>query len=180
MLGAMRMLRAHLDHLPPGEGGVIAEFRNRIPSFLWGFAVAWYALVAAFTWIVWRQGPPQDAAPSVIYGALALFWFAGIVIASMALAAPCIRVVVRPWRVEVQSRYPFRTVQESFRPADLSPAEVVDSVDSDGDPYFCVTVRAKGDRAFTLEEGHHRPACESTARRFNRAAGLAPRPDSFR
>lgn len=180
MLGAMGNLRANLDPLPPGDGGVIAEFRNRTPSFLWGFSVAWLAMVAAFAWLAWDPGPPRDVSPAVLYGALVLFGFAGIVVGSMALAAPCIRVVVRPWRIEVESRYPLRTVRESFRTVDLAPAEVVDSVDSDGDPYFCVTVRAKGDRAITLEEGHHRPSCESTARRFNRAAGLAPRPGSFR
>lgn len=180
MLGAMGTLRANLDPLPPGDGGAIAEFRNRIPSFLWGFSVAWHAVVLAFTALVWEQGPPKDVAPSVIYGALALFWFAGLVLGAMALAAPCIRVVVRPWRIEVESRYPFRTVRESFRTIDLSPAEVVDSVDSEGDPYFCVTVRAKGDRAITLEEGHDRLSCESTARRFNRATGVAPPPGSFR
>lgn len=172
----MQILRANLDPTPPGDGGVIAEFRNRIPSFLWGFSLAWQVLVAALTWLVWAQGPAKDVAPGVLYAALALFWFAGIVLASMALATPCVQVVVRPWRIEVRSRFPFRTVRESFRTIDLAPAEVVPSVDSDGDPYYCVTVRAKGDRAFTLEEGHHRPACEATARRFNRAAGLRPRP----
>lgn len=176
----METLGANLDRPAPADGGVLADFHNRTPAFLWGFALFWYAMVMAFTWLVYAQGPPEGVAPSVIYGALALFWFAGIVIVSMALAAPSVRVVVRARRVLVASRYPFRTVRESFRPAELEPAEVIDSVDSDGDPYFCVTVRARGDRAFTLEEGHHRPSCESTARRFNRAAGLVPRVALFR
>ena len=176
----METLGAGLEHPSRADRGARSEFHNRIPAFLWGFAVFWYAMAMAFTWLVLDPGPSRDAAPSVIYGTLALFWFAGIVVVSMALAAPSVRVVVHPGRVRVTSRYPLRTVEESFRTAELQPAEVVDSVDSDGDPYFCVNVRARGDRVFTLEEGHHRPSCESTARRFNRAAGLGPRPGSAR
>ncbi len=37
--------------------------RNDIAVFLWGFMAVWWAMLLAFTWLVWRDGAPPGLAP---------------------------------------------------------------------------------------------------------------------
>jgi hypothetical protein len=82
----------------------------------------------------------------------------------------CIQVELLPDKsVSILRRYPFRQEQYIVRGSDLTPAQIVQSQDGGGDPYFFVRVFIPEGKAFDIAESHDRNYCESACIRFNKA-----------
>jgi hypothetical protein len=152
-------------------------FRNRMAAFLWCFCAVWLAMLGAMTWVLLRDGAPAGTSPALVHGGFVLFWLAGAGGAAWAASRPCFRAQVDPaGGVELIWRYPHRAVRRSLPPGSVGPATVVESEDSEGDPYFHARVEAPGGSSFDLAEGHDRERCERACERFNDALRLDATP----
>ena len=69
--------------------------------------------------------------------------------------------------VSIAQHYPFRTVTRSIARTDMRPAEVVESRDDEGSPYFFARIALADGTTFDLAESHSRHLCESKAASFN-------------
>jgi hypothetical protein len=143
-------------------------FQNRSAAFLWGFAAVWLAMLMVFSYLVVRDGPPSGYSQSVTAMVLALFWLGGLGLGAFVVSKPCIRVRVdQGGNVSATWRYPHRVVRRVFLAETVLPAQIVESLDSDGDPYFRVRVTTSRGESIDIAEGHSRVACERTCERFN-------------
>jgi hypothetical protein len=146
-----------------------AIFRNRLAAFLWGFAAVWVTMLLAMTYVALRDRPPEGiSVPMVVI--MAVFWVAGIGLVAFVSTKPCFFVTVdRDGRVSATWRYPHKVVRKVLPVASVRPAIVVDSRDSDGDPYFHARVNTIDGEPIDIAEGHSRVDCEQACERFNSA-----------
>ena len=134
------------------------------------FAAAWLSMLAAMTRLLFTEGVPGETA--LISGIFALFWIGGVGLAAYVSSKPCTTVSVeRDRRVSCTRRYPFRVQRWRLGAGAVSPAVVVESTDSEGDPYFYARIAGE-DESFDLAESHGREYCEAACERFNSALGV--------
>lgn len=127
-------------------------------------------MLLAFTWLFVRDGAPPDTAPLLLAGVLCLFWCAGIGISAWAFGHPLIHVEVRSrGRVHVRKRYLLRLVERQLGQRDSAHAELVETRDSDGDPYFHAGLIVSGEHELDLWEGSDRAHAMAEVERFNTA-----------
>lgn len=147
-------------------------FRNRMAAFLWGFTVVWLGMVATFTWLLFTDGAPEGTSPLLMRAVLGAFWLAGFgLVAWVSGKAITMVTVERDRSVSCTRRYPFRVERWSLPASDVSPAELVESKDSEGDPYFYARIYESNGRIVDLAEAHDRERCENACKRFNEAIG---------
>lgn len=158
------------------------KIRNDIAAFGWIFSAVFLLMCLLFTYILIRDGTsniqiypsdiPEYYPPWVMPLVLAAFWLAGIGLGNYVASNPCIAIEVQQDKsVVVVNRYPFRRVVRHIKDRDLSPAHVIESTDSDGDPYFRVIVGGPDGFTVCLAEGHDRGRCASVCAEFNDAIG---------
>jgi len=145
-------------------------FRNCIAAFSWGITAVFMLVVVAMTCVLLRDGAPSGYSPLLMVGVLGLFWLAGLGVAAHVARQPCVRVTVHPeGHMTITWRYPVWMVTRDVPPAEVPPAAVVESRDSDGDPYFHAQVVLTDGTPVDLTEGHDREACRAACDRFNAA-----------
>lgn len=158
------------------------KLRNNTAAFGWGISLLFLAMCSAFTYILFRDGYSSiqiyptdnpDFYPSwFMPAALAAFWACSFGAAYYFAKKPCIRVEVLPDKsVSMIKRFPLQKEVQVFQASELSAAQVVEEKDSDGDPYFMVTITHAGEKTIAIAEGHVRQVCEEVATRFNAAIG---------
>ena len=147
-----------------------ARFHNRSAVFLWILAAAWLLLLAVFTCIFHRDGTPAGHSNGVILAVLILFWMSGAWLASLVASRPLLVVTADGADgIRATWRFPHRVVRRAIGKARLRPAQVVDSEDSDGNPYYFARVHATEGESIDLKEGRDRQGCENACARFNDA-----------
>ncbi len=148
------------------------EFHNRAAAFLWGFAVVFLGFAVALSWVLWRDGPPAGYAWPFTIGVGLVGWLTGGGFAAYACGKPCVRVTVESGvRVTVVWRYPLKTVVREAACSTLAAAQVVETRDGDGDPYFMVRWAWPGGTDVVVVEGRDRQRCEALCARLNAAVG---------
>lgn len=153
---------------------------NRVAAFAWAFSAFFLLVVAAFTFLLIRDGPPPGYSATASGALLAAFWLVGLGLAAYASSRPQLRVSMEPGGVTVVTwRYPLRRLSRTVPPEQLGSATVVRSQDDEGEPYYSARVALADGTAIDLLEGHDRDSCDAVCRRFNeslaRHRGLAPR-----
>lgn len=143
-------------------------FQNRLAGFLWGFAAVWLTMLLAMTYVVLRDGPPEGSSVSTVVIVMGLFWIGGIVLGVFVSTKPCIFVTLEGSnRVSATWRYPHKVVRKVLPAASVLPAAVIDSRDSEGDPYFYARVNTIDGEPIDITEGHSQKDCEQACERFN-------------
>lgn len=160
------------------------KLRNNIAAFGWGLSAAFLLICTMFTYILIRDGSSNIS----IYGpdtleiypvwfmpmVVAVFWLVGVGFAIYVARKPCTAIEVRHDKsVLVLTRYPLTKSVCNFSARDLSAAQVVESTDSDGDPYFRVAVTGPNGFSICIAEGHDLGRCASVCSEFNVAIGKA-------
>ena len=148
--------------------------RNRMASALWIFAAIWMTFLAAMTWVVVRDGPPDGHSLAATAAIGAIFWAAGIGLSTWACTFRVLRVDVSDsGALDVVWRSPLRVERRRVEARDVPAAVVVDGKDSDGDPYYHCRVTLADGAILDLAESHARQPIEETAARFNTATRQA-------
>lgn len=141
---------------------------NRVAIFAWIFAGVFLVMVAVFTALLVRDGPPPGYSATAMSALLAAFWLAGLGLAAFASSKPYVRVAVTPDGLTVVTwRYPFSRVSRTVRTERVMPATVVESQDDEGAPYFLARATLADGTTVDLGEGHDRDTCEDLCTRFN-------------
>lgn len=148
--------------------------RNNAALFAQGVMVAWLALLAVFTWLVGRDGAPQGLSGTLTAALLAFFWLGGLAGAAWAFNRPRVSLeVAADGSLRLDNTHRLRRRREVIAPGSLAAIDLVQTTDSDGDPYFTCWLRLRDGRSFAVAEGHGRQALEGDARRLRAAMGLA-------
>lgn len=156
----------------------MVAFRNHKAVFGWVFAAIFVLFAGAMTYVFFRDGPPAGYSQLLIAALLALFWLFALAGFGFAASQPCVTVSVFPARdVRVAHRYLFRRAERLVPRAEIEPAQVVESRDDDGDPYFYARATLGDGLRIDLAEGHDRESCDSICRRFNAILSIGP-PDA--
>ncbi len=144
-------------------------FSNRKAAFLWGFAAVWMTVLILMTYVLFRDGPPDGYAMPEASLVAGLFWIGGLGFVVYVASKPCISVTIDPAGAAVCWRYPHKVVRRTIPAAGIVPAQVVESRDDEGEPYFYARVGAAEAGIVDLHEGHSRSDCELVCARFNAA-----------
>lgn len=148
-------------------------FSNRGAVLTWGFALAWWAMLLAMSWVFVRDGAPEGYAPELLLLVMVFFWMGGLVLAVFVSSTPCYRVKVFAGQgMQVTWRYPFKCVRCYISIDDISLPTVVTGADSEGDPYFYARLNC-ADRVIDLKEGHDADACKQVCAQFAAALTAA-------
>ena len=135
---------------------------------IWAFTLVWLGMLCAMSYVFYRDGVPEGYSHAVTTGVLAIFWIAGFGLAAFAASKPCFLVTINDRQaVTAVWRYPHRRVHKDFHRQQLRPAQVIDSRDSDDDPYYFARVHTSDGKSIDLAEGHSRITCETACARFN-------------
>lgn len=141
---------------------------NRVAIFAWAFASVLLVMVAAFTALLVRDGPPPGYSAEAMSALLAAFWLAGLGLAAFASSKPYVRVAVTSGGLTVVTwRHPFSRVSRTVPTSRAMPATVVESQDDEGALYFLARTTLADGSTVDLGEGHDRDSCEDLCRRFN-------------
>ncbi|MEO7728186.1 MAG: hypothetical protein ABIS45_13095, partial [Burkholderiales bacterium] len=103
---------------------------------------------------------------------LGAFWIAGLGASAFAASRPCIRAVVNSGGARVLWIYPFSRTRRDLHRSELDIAQIVESRDGDGDPYFFARTHLRGGPDVNLFESQNRTACEAVCMNFNAALGV--------
>jgi hypothetical protein len=158
------------------------KIRNNIALFGWGMSTVFLVFCGLFTYLVFRDGagniqinPPCNTnvyAPWFIQLILGTFWLTGIGVAFHLWHKPCVNVAVQPdGSVIITQRYPFSTERRTIHASMLHAAEVRESTDSEGDPYFECLLTLTDGSTFTIAEGSVRKQCDVACALINTAIG---------
>lgn len=143
-------------------------FQNRRAVFLWGFAALWLGLLAAMTWVTVRDGPPDGYSVHATLVVGAFFWLFGLGLLVFIADKPCYRLSIRTdGRAELHWRYPFHVKRRTVAVEQLTPAEVVETRDDEGDPYFLARVRSLDGDIIRIAESAARQECEQACDKLN-------------
>ncbi len=127
-------------------------YTHFFPLFLWLFVTVWLGMLGVFTHLYIKEG---DLPGTGVWGPylIAAFWFAGVGVAAYCFSQPIVRVVVQKQQIRVFEIYPFKVIRESLPLDAFTISDVKTRKDSDGDPYFEVTISFK-DKELPLFGGH--------------------------
>ncbi|HEY1143464.1 MAG TPA: hypothetical protein VGE68_05460 [Sphingomicrobium sp.] len=138
--------------------------RNRAPMFVRGFMLTFLMGVSLMTYVALRDRPPEPHKwwPLI----MAAFWACGAfgLYFSLNQEVAVLRID-GPRSIQVERGKAFR--RESLW-TDHARFWIVESTDSDGDPYFKLTMDAPGG-ALVVREGHHKPALEDLLKKVEAA-----------
>ena len=145
-------------------------FRNHKAAYLWVFMAVFMTLVAAMSYVFLRDGPPPNYSMALMSAILGGFWIGGLAGSSFVASKPCVTVTVQPHSsVRIVHRYPFRRDQQEVHNNQIENAQVVESCDDEGDPYFFARAKLFDGSSVDLFECHDRQSCEAACARFNQA-----------
>lgn len=150
------------------------KMRNNKAVGYWGIATAFLAVLIAMSYVLLRDGAPEGYPESLVMGLFLLFWAGGIGAAGYAYSHPRVEATVEPGTVRVVRRYPLRTRRDVYGPGDLGEARVVETKDSDGDPYFVLRLSTLSGDTIDLAEGHSREECDAALAGLEEALGRRP------
>lgn len=146
-------------------------FSNRSAVFIWGFSLAWWLMLLAMSWVFVRDGAPDGYSPELVLLIMAIFWLGGLGLIAFVAGKPCYLVkVIAGEGIQVTWRYPFKVVQHYVTIDQITLPSVVESTDSEGDPYFYARLKLDG-LVVDLAEGNDRKACELVCEQFAKALG---------
>lgn len=146
-------------------------FRDTIAVVIWAFTALWLCGVGAMVYLLWRDGVPDTEPRWLVYVLVPMFLLVAPLLARFACTQACTLVRVHAdGVVEVTQRFPHRVLRGRFPQSQLAPAELLETRDSDGDPYFYCQL-ALGHPfpgPVTLAQGG-RAHCVAAQSRFNAA-----------
>ncbi len=150
-------------------------FRNCKAAFLWGFMAVFITFVALMTWVLFRDLSNSKSHGFWQAAIMGVFWVAGLGFSAFAARRPCVSVAVQAGTVRIVHRYPFSREQREVLPGEFESARIVESRDSDGDPYFHARACLNDGSYVDLFESQNRERCEAVCERFNAAVAGSPR-----
>jgi hypothetical protein len=161
--------------MPIGGFSVMVTFRNHKALFLWAFMAIYIGLVAAMSYMLIRQGPPQGSSVVSTITIMTVFWIGGIGGTIFVSNRPCVILKVEPnFTVHILHRYPFRRCQRVVDNQEIELARVVETLDSNGDRYFIGRASLIDGTSIDFIESHHSESCEEVCKSFNQAVfGIA-------
>ncbi len=110
---------------------------NRIVWFIWLFTMVYAVGFFAMLYLLSRDGLPPDDSAFKVTVFVALF-LSGLGILVWQSCTRCTTSVTQleNKRLLIVAQYPFMRLSHELAPRDAQPAIVVETKDSDGDPYF--------------------------------------------
>ncbi len=150
-----------------------ARFHNRVAALLWGFAAVFRLFVGAMSFVLIFDGVPpgfrEDMVAVIMFG----FWVAGLAFAQYAANRPCVRVSINAdASATIRWTYPFSRTERVVPFSEIVAVDLVDSHDSDGEPYFYSRVRLQDGITIDIAEGHRRSVCRARCEKMSVLLGF--------
>ncbi len=141
-------------------------FHNRRAAVGWVFMAIWLGMLTIITWLFLRDDGFHQFSRPVEAGIILMFWVFGIGGAAYLFSHPLIRLVRRGDSLIVTERWLLRRRDCTVAIADLAPPRIDETVDSEGDPYFCCILDLPGGRAVAFSEHNRRAPAEEAILAF--------------
>jgi hypothetical protein len=145
-------------------------FKNCKPAFAWGIALFCVFVAAAMTFLFLTKGPPDGYTPQTMTTILAVIWVFLLGGTSYAFSQPCTLLTVPQCKtIRVVLLYPFGRQVHHFLKSETKPALLVETKDSEGDPYYkaAFTLPGRDPLTIVLFESHDKQTCQDKCNQFN-------------
>jgi hypothetical protein len=109
---------------------------NQTAVFGWVFVGLWLSILAAFTELIVREGGFGQFAAPIEFGLLSIFWVFGIAAARYVADKPIVLLEARMDGLRLIQRRLWRVEATSIPYNPPPKIALVQTVDSEGDPYF--------------------------------------------
>ncbi|MCB0364459.1 MAG: hypothetical protein H6624_03625 [Bdellovibrionaceae bacterium] len=136
------------------------KIANRVPLFAQIFMALWMGLLALFTYVFYRDGGFPGQEPFAV-SLLFVFWVFGLGGCGWAFSQPLITVVVDSKGVTIFRRHLWWVEARRASVQEVAVSDVIETTDSEGDPYFKCTIALQGDGPLVFVEAHDRQRVES-------------------
>lgn len=140
--------------------------RNRTAWFGWGLMMVWLTMLGIVTGLVAREGSFGDMPPLMGLGLLTLMWVFGAGFGLFFFGKPTITLLRSNGRLVVRRRWLLRHEEDAFSPGDVPLLRIIETCDSEGDPYFELHLILDRGEPVTIAEGHDRPKVEQEKQRI--------------
>lgn len=104
---------------------------------------------------------PEGEADWKFWSAAAFFWAGGLFVGGVVFRIPLTVLKIAPQRIDFTHYWPLRKQVSSFTHADIADFRLLETTDSDGDPYFKALMITRSGQEHTIAEGHSREAIDA-------------------
>jgi hypothetical protein len=150
----------HCDKTMPNAAQSIF-FANYKPAFGWVIASFCLLMAIVLSFIVYRDGPPTGYSPLSVSIILVFLWAFVLGGAAYAFHFPCVVVcITSDNRLRIVLQYPFSRQTNDMPPSAVKQISIIETKDSEGDPYFLARISIDHKLSFDFCESHNRLDCE--------------------
>jgi hypothetical protein len=143
--------------------------RDRVAIFLWVFAAIYATGIGLMFYLLARDGPPPGYS-TLTTSAIAAFFGCGVLVLVNVAGKKYTTTVLRldAQHIRITVRYPFRKLSADFPLSELPPACLVETKDSENEPYFFAQLPVGFPFAepVIIAQGS-KPECEAMVEKFN-------------
>ena len=146
---------------------------NRTAWFGWAIMIGWMAMLGMVTWLVAREGSFGDMPPILGLGLLGLMWVFGVGFSRVIFSKPTVTLLQTKGRLVVRRRWLFGQDEDVFSSNDIPLMRVIETEDSEGDPYFKLLLILDRRDPVAIAESHDRVRVEQERERIEDALRAA-------
>ncbi len=140
--------------------------------YVWGFALFFTGIVAYFSFMFYKDGPPRWLAPGPTWALLVVFWLCAAFVAWFGLTARRGRVEWDGARAWLIVDGPFSRGERDFVATDVTALAIVKTTTGDGHPWFKLMITLHGGSPVEVAAGRKWPRLGEHERRIRAALHL--------
>ncbi|OYX46149.1 MAG: hypothetical protein B7Y90_16780 [Alphaproteobacteria bacterium 32-64-14] len=128
--------------------------RNNAPIIGWVFACLWFGMLLNFTTLYVREGGFGQFPPAIEAGIMLAFWLAGVAGLGPMLLTPRTRLTLHRGYATLHRAWLVRRREQRLSGDTLATAIIVHDTDSDGDPWYRLSLTLPGGDAMSVKESN--------------------------
>jgi len=133
---------------------------NNESLFLWVFSTIWIIFSFIFLYLWFRDYNSLDNTARIVIPLIAILGMATLIPFSLSKNILKVTFDNETCKIEILKRFILSKKLVTFDYNDLKSIEIVETKDSEGDPYFNLNIYLKNDEFYIIKEGHHKETLE--------------------
>jgi len=133
---------------------------NRTAVFGWVFMLVWLGFLSLFTGLLARDGSFENLSAFWSWTIIAVFWLFGFGFSFHLFRLPITSLRIQLHELVVRRRWLWKLQEQRFTRNDRPTLKFEETTDSEGDPYFKLSLSLNDQQLFVVSEGHHRASVE--------------------
>ena len=135
--------------------------QNNTPIIGWVFACLWFGMLLVFTTLYAREGGFGQFPPAIEAGIMLAFWLVGVAGLGPMLMTPRTRLTLHRGYATLHRAWLVRRREQRLSGETLATAIIVHDKDSDGDPWYRLSLTLPDGEPMPVKESNDLPLLEA-------------------